>query len=155
MRRSVGVFILTCVSVLPACSHEQVIRQSEMPEMVSSEAGADPIEQRVVLAGEWEYEDNGIVQTLVLDERGNGQYGWQKGVFRTTGLSDHSWTGYWYQRQNDREGRFEVSLSPDYSEGEVRWWYTRIETDERPQRKGGVFHLTHVRPSGKLSHAAP
>ena len=155
MRRSVGVFILTCVSILPACSHEQVIRQNEMPEMASSEPGADHIEQRVVLAGEWEYEDNGIVQTLVLDERGNGNYGWQQGLFRTTALSGQSWTGSWHQRQNDREGRFEVRLSPDYSEGDGHWWYTRIETDERPQRKGGIFHLKHVRPSGNLSHATP
>jgi hypothetical protein len=155
VRRSVGVIILASVSVLPACSHEQIIRHNEMPGVVSSDAGAEQSERRVTLAGEWEYEDNGIVQTLVLDERGNGHYGWQKGLFRTTALSGLSWTGYWQQRQNDREGRFEVRLSPDYTEGEGRWWYTRIETDERPQHKGGTFHLKHVHPSGKLSHASP
>jgi hypothetical protein len=139
--------------ILAACSHSTGL-QPELGEVTSLPTATVPGDQRVVLAGEWEYEDNGIVQTLVLDDRGNGNYSWQNGVFMTTSLSGHSWSGSWYQRQNDREGRFEVRLSPDYSEGEGHWWYTRIDTDTQPRQKGGAFHLRRVSPSSKLSHAS-
>jgi hypothetical protein len=81
-------------------------------------------------AGEWEYEESGMVVPLRLDQFGNGSYDFKDGRFRTDILSDHHWTGAWAQRREyDREGRFEITLSSDYSEGEGRWWYTRIESD--------------------------
>ncbi len=93
----------------------------------------------LILAGEWEYEDSGIVQTLRLDRQGNGRYPWKGGRFLTASLIGQSWTGSWQQRENDREGGFEIVLTPDYSEGEGRWWYTRIEDDHAPTRPGGAF----------------
>src|SRR5690242_19458062 len=149
-----NVMILIGFGILAACSHSKSL-QPELGGVASSPAETAPGEQRVVLAGEWEYEDNGIVQTLVLNDQGNGNYSWQNGVFMTTSLSGQSWSGSWYQRQNDREGRFEVRLSPDYEEGEGRWWYTRIEMDTQPRQKGGEFHIRRVRSSDKLSHASP
>ena len=152
-----NIWILLGLSVLTACSHAKNL-QPESAEMGSSETTTATGAPRVVLAGEWEYEDNGIVQSLVLDDRGNGNYSWQNGLFMTTSLSGHSWSGSWYQRENDREGRFQVNLSSDYSEGEGRWWYTRIEMDTQPNRKGGAFHIRRVRSSDtssdKLSHAS-
>jgi hypothetical protein len=47
----------------------------------------------------------------------------------------------WYQKENDRDGGFKVEFSPDFSEGEGRWWYSRIGTDHAPTRGGGTFHL--------------
>src|SRR5690242_151536 len=70
-----------------------------------------------VLAGEWEYEDSGMVQTLRLDEQGNGAYGWKGGRFQTADLTGQVWSGYWSQRDNDREGRFQVTFSEDFLEG--------------------------------------
>ena len=98
-------------------------------------------DDRSVLAGEWDYEEDAVV-TLTLDEQGNGTYPWKGGRFETHSLTDHTWQGRWIQRDNDREGGFIVQLSPDYSNGEGRWWYTRIENNLTPTQKGGTFHLT-------------
>jgi hypothetical protein len=98
-------------------------------------------EDRSVLAGEWDYEEDAVV-TLTLDEEGNGSYPWKGGRFETHSLSDHTWQGRWIQSDNDREGGFIVHLSPDFSNGEGRWWYTRIENNLAPTQKGGTFHLT-------------
>jgi hypothetical protein len=96
---------------------------------------------RSVLAGEWDYEEGAVV-TLTLDEEGNGSYPWKGGRFETHSLSDHTWQGRWLQTENDREGGFTVQLSPDYSDGEGRWWYTRIADDLTPTQKGGTFRLS-------------
>lgn len=97
-----------------------------------------------MLAGEWEYEEGGMVVPLKLDRFGNGSYDFKDGRFRTDVLTDHRWAGAWAQRENDREGGFEITLSPDYSEGEGRWWYTRIEEDRAPTKAGGRFHVVKV-----------
>jgi hypothetical protein len=104
-------------------------------------------EDRRVLAGEWDYEDGAVV-TLTLDEQGNGTYPWKDGRFVTHSLSDHVWQGMWSQSENDREGGFSVQFSPDFSDGEGQWWYTRIEDDRAPTQKGGTFRLTRRAPSG-------
>ena len=39
----------------------------------------------------------------------------------------------------------EVTLSPDYSEGDGRWWYTRIEQDTTPDKRGGRFKVNRVK----------
>jgi hypothetical protein len=57
-------------------------------------------------------------------------------------LGDHTWVGKWFQKENDREGGFVVKLSPDYTEGEGTWWYSRIGSDPAPSEKGGTFHLS-------------
>ena len=96
---------------------------------------------RSILAGEWEYEDGGVV-VVRLDEQGNGAYEFKDGRFETTQFEGRVWKGKWYQRENDREGGFLVNLSDDYSEGEGTWWYARIGTNTAPSEKGGHFHLS-------------
>lgn len=98
-----------------------------------------------MLAGEWEYEDGAAVK-LTLDDQGHGIYAWKEGRFETTSLNGRIWEGLWFQKENDREGGFVVELSADYSEGEGRWWYTRIGPDRAPTDKGGTFHLSKKTP---------
>jgi hypothetical protein len=131
-----GAEMITLLLALVACSFTPV------PEVTLPLAAsrAKPIEL-FVLAGEWEYEDSGIVQILRLDEQGNGAYGWKDGRFQTGRLAGQTWSGYWSQRENDREGRFEVTLSEDFLEGRGQWWYTRIENETSPHRPGGSFIL--------------
>ena len=120
------------------------------PLIMPSEAQED----RRVLAGEWDYEEGAVV-TLILDEQGNGTYSWKGGRFETHSLSDHTWHGRWIQQDNDREGGFTVQLSPDFSSGEGRWWYTRIENDPAPTQKGGTFQLTKKSSTVNGSHPTP
>lgn len=131
----VSVMLLSnaaCTS--PILQHDEVV-----PPTIPASSGV--AEDRRVLAGEWDYEDGAVV-TLTLDEQGNGAYPWKEGRFETRSLSDHTWQGMWYQKENDREGGFSVQFAPDFSEGEGRWWYTRIEADQAPTEKGGTFRLT-------------
>jgi hypothetical protein len=137
---SIGIGFMT----LQACSHAPIPYEpssnASLPAEVSKQAG-----ENAVLGGEWEYEEDGMVVPLRLDRFGNGTYDFKGGRFRTDLLSDHRWAGAWAQRENDREGGFEITLSPDYSEGEGRWWYTRIERDVAPKKAGGRFHVMKVR----------
>ena len=136
---SLSVLLLWTV----ACT-APMLRDEERPPQIPAPEGV--AQDRRVLAGEWEYEDGGVI-TLTLDEQGNGTYPWKDGRFETRALSDHTWEGMWFQKENDREGGFTVQLSPDFSDGEGRWWYTRIESDQAPTQKGGTFRLTR-----KTSH---
>lgn len=133
---SLALAVLMCF-VSSACTILSTPEVSVPPPAVPSGVQED----RSVLAGEWEYEEGAVV-TLTLDEQGNGTYGWKDGRFETESLTDHTWQGRWIQRENDREGGFTVQLSPDYSNGEGRWWYTRIEGDLAPTQKGGTFSVT-------------
>ncbi len=144
------LFLFVIVSLLAACSgpilNQETGAKSGPP--VHSEGSSDPR----LLAGEWEYEDGAVV-LLRLDERGNGPYAWKEGRFETRSLTGRTWQGLWFQKENDREGGFAVELSSDLSEGEGRWWYTRIGTDQNPKEKGGTFHLTRKSPyadSGRI-----
>ena len=90
----------------------------------------------------WDYIDSsGAVIPLTLDEQGKGHYEWKKGHFETRRLVDHTWSGKWVQKENDREGGFRVKFSPDFSEGDGQWWYSRIGNDKAPTLKGGAFQL--------------
>ena len=145
MRYAIVSRVLICgaLLVLQACSHARVTDdQSAQAEQPSQLPAQDT--EKAVLAGEWEYEEDGMVVPLKLDRYGNGTYDFNDGRFRTEVLSDHHWVGGWAQRANNREGGFEISLSPDFSEGEGRWWYTRIEGDSAPQKPGGRFHVMKV-----------
>jgi hypothetical protein len=122
-----------------ACTAPSVRHEEAVPPVSTMPTGAH--EDRRVLAGEWDYEDGAVV-TLTLDEQGNGTYPWKDGRFITHSLSDHVWQGIWTQKENDREGGFTVRFSPDFSDGDGQWWYTRIEDDRAPAQKGGTFHLT-------------
>ena len=152
MKRLPGLKWKLCVLTLAllssaACTVPAVRHEVAVPPVNTVPTGAP--EDRRVLAGEWEYEDGGVV-TLTLDEQGNGTYPWKDGHFITHSLSDHVWEGIGIQKENDWEGGFSLQFSPDFSDGDGRWWYTRIEEDRAPAQKGGTFHLTK-KPSGSAS----
>lgn len=131
--------LLACVVLIAACAKPAVHRDDSMnsrPSSVTSQPG-----DYHVLAGEWEYVDGAAVR-LTLDEQGSGYYDWKEGRFETRTLIDHTWQGMWFQKENDREGGFTVELSTDFSEGEGRWWVSRIGVDQIATQKGGTFHLS-------------
>ncbi len=94
------------------------------------------------LAGEWEVEENGVVIPLRMDALGYGAYEWEQGSIQTAFFDGRQWRGAWNQPGNDRNGEFDVHLSPDGWRAEGRWWYLRIGNEhfERAQR-GGVLSL--------------
>lgn len=94
------------------------------------------------LAGLWDYEEETVVVVLSLDENGNGDSLYPGGRFDSTSLEGRFWRGRWQQNENDREGGFEVVLAEDFSQGEGRWWYTRIGSERSPTEPGGTFHLS-------------
>jgi hypothetical protein len=119
------VVSMACTS--PPVMHEEIGRPS-----LPSTSGIP--QDRRVLAGEWDYEDGAVV-TLTLDEQGNGSYPWKDGRFVTHSLS--------------------VQFSPDFSDGEGQWWYTRIEDDRAPTQKGGTFRLTRKNSSSAANETSP
>ena len=125
--------------VVAMLSTAACVSQPVDPQLI--QVGSITTDDRSVLAGEWEYED-GVAVTLRLDEQGNGTYAYKEGRFETQQLEDHTWVGTWHQKENDREGGFVVQLSPDYTEGDGIWWYTRIGADHTPSHKGGTFRLS-------------
>ncbi|MBK9999432.1 MAG: hypothetical protein IPO99_20465 [Nitrospira sp.] len=118
--------------LLQACSHVPGPPEASWAEPVSGEISLDRAEH-AVLAGEWEYEESGMVVPLRLDQFGNGSYDFKDGRFRTDVLSDHRWAGPGLNGKTIGKGRFEITLSPDYSEGEGRWWYTHPVMPRRPR----------------------
>ena len=138
-RKGYVLLLLICLLLAAACAKPAVHRATptdSLPPAMASQAG-----DYHVLSGEWEYVDGAAVR-LILDEHGNGHYDWKDGRFETRTLIDHTWQGMWYQRENDREGGFIVELSPDFSEGEGRWWVSRIGADQTDTQKSGTFHLS-------------
>jgi hypothetical protein len=140
-----AALLLSATACTTPSGHESVVGPLITPSGVE--------EDRRVLAGEWDYEEDAIV-TLTLDDQGNGTYPWKGGRFETYSLSDHIWQGRWIEQENDREGGFTVQFSPDFSRGEGRWWYTRIEKDLAPTQKGGRFQLTKKSSSPNESAAS-
>ena len=137
------ISIAASLLLAQACSHMPRPQEAVWAEPAAGEISLHRGENSV-LAGEWEYEEGGMVVPLKLDRFGNGSYDFKNGRFRTDVLSDHRWVGAWAQQENDREGGFEITLSPDFSEGDGRWWYTRIEEDHAPTKAGGRFHVVKV-----------
>ena len=138
--------------LITACGHGPTRVSTEQTNPTTGDI-AD-VENRQVLAGDWEYEESGVVVPLVLDAKGNGEYDFKGGKLITGALTDHSWKGMWFQSENDREGGFEVKLSADYSAGEGRWWYTRIERDTAPTKSGGRFRLIRVQSFPSPEHTS-
>lgn len=133
-----GPIFLASALLVAACAKSavhQAISMDSLPPSTASQSG-----DHHVLAGEWEYVDGAVVR-LALDEQGNSHYDWKDGRFETHTLIGHTWRGMWFQKANDRDGGFTVEFSPDFSEGDGRWWYSRIGTDHAPTRRGGTFHL--------------
>ena len=138
-RRGYAPLLLVCVLLTSACAQPAVYRATStdsLPPSTACQAG-----DCHALAGEWEYVDGAAV-LLTLDEQGNGHYAWKDGRFETHSLIDHTWQGMWFQKENDREGGFTVEFSPDFSEGEGRWWVSRIGANQTPTQKEGTFHLS-------------
>lgn len=144
--RSISISVLLfCLLLAGACATQRVY-----PVAAPDSQPGD----RKILAGEWEYVDGAVVR-LILDEQGNGHYEWKQGRFETQTFIGHTWHGMWFQKENDRDGGFAVEFSPDFSEGEGRWWYSRIGADLAPAQKGGTFHLTRKDSRMSLSDTPP
>jgi hypothetical protein len=111
-----------------------------------SKPGVEPASQGSIdLSGDWEYEEAALVQRISLDTQGNGIYAWQSGRIITTSVADGKWTGQWVQEGNDREGGFELNLSPSAMEADGTWWYTRIGAKTfAPHEREGPFHLKRI-----------
>lgn len=137
-----GALLPLIGTVVAGCS--QIPRQDVSPPAASITEGDPPFS---VLVGLWEYEEGAAVVPLEIDRDGVGTYPFKGGRFITDRLDDHHWQGRWHQTENDREGGFEVTLSPDFSEGDGRWWYSRIGSNHAPTEKGGTFHLTRSDPT--------
>lgn len=138
---TVYALLFTCAMLIAACAKpvgQRNVHPDSLPPSMTSQLG-----DHRVLAGEWEYVAGAAV-LLILDEQGNGHYDWKDGRFETQALIGHTWRGMWFQNENDREGGFIVELSPDFSEGEGRWWISRIGADHAPTQKGGTFHLSKI-----------
>lgn len=148
-----GTVLSASLLIVQSCSHGPVAYDHSLKAPLPSDVSGQEREKSV-LAGEWEYEEGGMVVPLRLDHFGNGAYDFKEGRFLTDLLTGHRWTGAWAQLANDREGGFEISLSPDYSEGDGRWWYTRIEGDTAPQKSGGRFHVIKVQSTVE-NHSLP
>ena len=146
----VAPLLLACVLLTAACAKPAVQRDDSMDSLPPSTASQP--DDRHILAGEWEYVDGAAVH-LTLDEQGNGHYDWKDGRFETHTLIGQTWDGMWFQKENDRDGGFTVEFSPDFSEGEGRWWVSRIGADHAPTQKGGTFHLS--RKTAILNHRPP
>lgn len=151
--RYIGTPLLLACTLLAAAYTKSAVHRAvpmdSLPPSMASQPG-----DRHVLAGEWEYVDGAVVR-LTLDEQGNGHYDWKDGRLETQTLIGHTWHGMWFQKENDRDGGFTVEFSPDFSEGEGRWWYSRIETDSAPTQKGGMFHLTKKDSRASMSETPP
>ena len=139
--RNAAIPLLFVPLLLAAACAKPVVPQAVPMDFSPPPPGSQPGD-RHVLAGEWEYVDaDGAVDRVTLDAEGNGRYNWKGGRFETHTFVGHTWQGMWYQKENNRDGGFTVEFSPDFSEGEGRWWYSHIGTDHTPTLKGGTFHL--------------
>jgi hypothetical protein len=151
--RAVSLFVLSILAMCLSACAQPAIKQPVQTEPYSSLERSQAGDRRI-LAGEWEYEEGGVVE-LTLDEQGNGPYGWKDGRIETLALIGQKWQGMWFQKENDREGGFMVEFVPDFSEGNGTWWYTRIGSDRAPAQKGGTFRLMRKALSAKMSKAPP
>jgi hypothetical protein len=53
------------------------------------------------------------------------------------------------------DGGFAVEFSPDFSEGEGRWWVSRIGADQTRTQKGGTFYSSKKTALTHHSETAP
>ena len=151
-RRAFVFSPLLLTAVMAGCVKANV-RDLQKPS-ASAETPVTTGARYPALAGTWEYEESGNTIQIILNEDGSGPYQWKDGEFITTAYANGVWEGRWSQRENDRDGGFEVRLSPDGSGGEGRWWYTRIGSDTAPTQTGGVFQIARRSTSTFLNSGA-
>ena len=112
--------------------------------LATTAAGAEKID----LSGEWEIQEEERSYVATLNAEGNGTYTWQNGQLTTNAFTDGRWEGTWQQTGNDREGGFDVFLSPDHSQASGRWWYTRVGQQIIPPGEwGGNFTWKRLSPA--------
>ena len=158
-RRAILFSPLLLAAALTGCAKDigRHVQESQASEASPAPSGT-PYPS---LAGTWEYEERGNTILITLNEYGNGTYDWKDGRFMTATYSNGVWKGSWSQRENDRDGEFEVILSEGRPAGEGRWWYTRIGSDMAPTHPGGVFQIVRrsnhssLQFSGSDSSARP
>ncbi|MDQ6735339.1 MAG: hypothetical protein M3Z35_14685 [Nitrospirota bacterium] len=138
-RRAIIFSPLLLAAAITGCAKDTGRHVQESQASVAPPATAGT--PHPALAGTWEYEESGNTILITLNEYGNGTYDWKDGRFMTATYSNGVWKGAWSQRENDRDGGFEVILSQDRPGGEGRWWYTRIGSDMSPTQPGGVFQI--------------
>ena len=103
--------------------------------------------EKVDLSGQWEIEEEERTYIATLDVTGNGTYTWQNGQITTASFVDGRWQGSWNQTGNDREGGFDIVLSPDGSRAEGKWWYIRVGQQKIPPGEwGGPFTWKRISP---------
>lgn len=128
--------------------HHSVSSRPALPDQL-------PVVDRSILAGEWDYYEDGGAIVLRLNAQGNGSYDFKDGRFETIQFDGHQWVGKWSQQENDRDGGFLVNLSADLTEGEGTWWYDRIGANASPTEKGGTFRLSRKTSVTSLSETPP
>lgn len=101
------------------------------------------------LAGEWIYQDSAGEGVIVVNREGFGTYDWKDGRFITETVKRGVWKGKWIQKENDREGGFELVFSNGPNIASGRWWYTRIGKDHDPFDPGGTFTMIRALPMNK------
>src|SRR6476469_9679726 len=152
-RRAIIFSPLLLTAAMTGCAKD--IGRHVQETQVSVTPPATPRAPYPSLAGTWEYEERGNTMLITLNEYGNGTYDWKDGRFMTATYSNGVWRGSWSQRENDRDGEFEVIFSQDRPMGEGRWWYTRIGGDTTPTQPGGVFHIVRQTAPSRLNSPAP
>ena len=106
-----------------------------------------PAAEKVDLSGEWEIEEEERSYIATLDAGGSGTYTWQNGQITTISFVDGRWQGTWHQTGNDREGGFDIVLSPDRNRAEGKWWYIRVGQQNIPPGEwGGPFVWKRLSP---------
>ncbi len=96
------------------------------------------------LSGNWEYQDQAGEGDITLNADGVGKYDWKDGRFVTESFEEGVWKGKWIQKENDREGGFELRFSTDPHLATGKWWYTRIGEDQDPLEPGGEFSMKRI-----------
>ncbi len=138
------ITLLCCGMLAVGCAGDRPMSDYTPPPPTTNPETLKNIER--LLSGPWDYEDRFTIfpKTVLLDKHGNGPYDFKDGYLFTLNLTDHVWEGWWYQRENDREGGFEIILSEDFTLGKGHWWYTRIGEDTEPTAPGEKFQLTRT-----------
>jgi hypothetical protein len=132
-----------CVLFMVGCGEKQIAER--IPDTWAKPKQECPNgTDRSALAGEWRYLQDGSSFFLNLDGQGNGNYSWKDGRFISLCLDRSILRGVWIQKDNDREGGFEVTLNSDMTNGEGHWWYSRIGKETKPNRDGRGFRLERV-----------